>query len=79
MALLFENARAQGLSTDSASTVDPYVLEVLSTSKSFLAHLGQQFDKAHKKVHGCVVSDSKHMDIKQKIKLFCKWSSTYGQ
>ncbi|PLW45940.1 hypothetical protein PCANC_09698 [Puccinia coronata f. sp. avenae] len=47
MALLFENARSQGLSTDSASTADPYVLEVLSTAKSFLAHLESVFNNKH--------------------------------
>jgi hypothetical protein len=40
---------------------------------------GQQFDDAHKKVRGCVLPDSQHMDIKQKIELFRKWSSTRGQ
>jgi hypothetical protein len=48
MALLFEKARAQGLSTNLASTADPsYVLEVLATAKSFLAHLESVFNNKH--------------------------------
>jgi hypothetical protein len=34
---------------------------------------GQLFDKAHKKVRGCVLPDDKHMDIKQRLELFCQW------
>jgi hypothetical protein len=48
--------------------------QALCVQKGIRQRCGQQFDKAHKKVHGCVVSDSK-----QTIKLFCKWSSNPGQ
>jgi hypothetical protein len=47
MVLLFENARAQDLPTKSASTEDPYVLEVLSSAKSFLSHLEEVFNNKH--------------------------------
>jgi hypothetical protein len=47
MALLFKNARAQDLPTDSASTADPYILDVLTTAKSFLSHLETVFNNKH--------------------------------
>jgi hypothetical protein len=47
MALLFKNARSQDLPTESASTEDPYVLEVLSSAKSFLAHVEEVFNNKH--------------------------------
>ncbi|PLW12273.1 hypothetical protein PCANC_21824 [Puccinia coronata f. sp. avenae] len=47
MALLFENARLQDLPTESASTEDPYVLDVLSSAKSFLSNLEEVFNNKH--------------------------------
>jgi hypothetical protein len=44
MALLFENARLQDLPTESASTEDPYVLDVLLSAKSFISHLEEVFN-----------------------------------
>jgi hypothetical protein len=43
MALLFENAHIQLLPTKSASTKDPYVLDVLLSAQAFLLHLEEVF------------------------------------
>jgi hypothetical protein len=48
MAILFKNAQAQNLPTESASVKDPYVLEVLSLAKAFLNYLEEVFNNKHK-------------------------------
>jgi hypothetical protein len=65
------------ISLDAAFTFLKF--RALCVQKGICQCCGQQFDEAHKKFRGCVVSDSKHMDIKKKIELFCKWSSTHSQ
>ncbi|KAI7942162.1 hypothetical protein MJO28_012189 [Puccinia striiformis f. sp. tritici] len=47
MAILYENARAQDLPTESASVSDPYVLDYLSSADAFLSHLATTFDDKH--------------------------------
>ncbi|KAA1127537.1 hypothetical protein PGTUg99_037533 [Puccinia graminis f. sp. tritici] len=47
MALLFENAREQGLPTESALVQDPYVLSHLLSASAFLSHLEEVFDNKH--------------------------------
>jgi hypothetical protein len=48
----------------------------LCVQQGICQRCGQTFDEAHKKVRGCVLPDNKHIDIKQKLKLFCQWQST---
>ncbi|PLW44374.1 hypothetical protein PCASD_04477 [Puccinia coronata f. sp. avenae] len=65
------------ISSDTSFTFPKF--RALCVQHGICQRCGQQFEESHKKVRGCVLPDSQHMDIKQKIELFQKWSATRGQ